>query len=436
MTENCIFQGDARHLPLADDSMDCIVTSPPYWGQRDYKGQYLIWESGVRSRESGEKCRHRWAARVRYTERSAGSSTAEAFSKPGKANVRRLKAARWRRDATCCKCGAWRGQLGLEPSPELYIQHLVEIFRECRRVLKPTGTCWLVISDSRPSGNRKNHGTRIGHKQESDAGCLSTLNSRPLTPDSLKPSDMLGLPHDLVKALRADGWYWRDEIIWAKPNGFCESVRTRVTRNHEYVFLLTKSPSPKYFFDFEAIMEPCAPNLKGRTRPGSRVTPYAHSGRGNQKKAHSGLDFPRASGTRLDREGANSRMQQDRDVYHPAARKLKRRVRAGYVYAPPGGRSHSGGNLGWETLYRRKRSVWFVAVSKPRGLKHYATFPEKLIEPMILAGCPKGGIVLDCFAGSGTVGVVARRLGRRFILLDLKYQNLQRQRLETVDGQL
>lgn len=410
MTDQQILRGDARHLPLADNCVDCIVTSPPYWGQRKYRGSALIWnaERGTMN----DECRHRWADPSHAHPNGSGGGQGLDYGKQvtnrgsyvTDYRQRRLKSQR------CGKCGAWRGQLGLEPTPELYVQHLVEIFRECRRVLKPTGTCWLIVSDSRPSGNRKDHGTRIGFKQETNAGCLSTLNSRPLTPDSLKYSDMLGLPHDLVKALRADGWYWRDEIIWAKPNGMCESQRTRTTRNHEYVFLLTKSPSPKYFFDVEAIMEPCASGLTNIGR----------------KRGVGGF-------VRLGREGVNSRMHQDRDVFHPAGRK----ARSGNKERLVGGRGRTGNHLGfnvpWEGLYRRKRSVWWVAVSKPRGIKHYATFPEKLIEPMILAGCPRGGLVLDPFAGSGTTGVVARRLGRRFILVDLAYQAMQRKRLKADD---
>lgn len=347
----------------------------------------------------------------------------------------------------CRDCGAWRGQLGLEPTPGLYIKHLVECFREARRVLKPTGTCWLVISDSRPSN--KGAGGKLdiqnSPKQQTNAGSHDSHDIRTVPPSRrwksahVKYSDMLGLPHDVVKALRADGWYWRDEIIWAKPNGMCESQRTRTTRNHEYVFLLTKSPSPKYFFDIEAIMEPCASDTAARYKRGdshfAKDSPYIAQGgpmRPNRKSKIENLK----SFVRLGREGRNSRMHQDRDVFHPAARKLRRRARDGYVYSPLGGQSPQGGNLGWETLYRRKRSVWWVAVAKPRGLKHYATFPEKLIEPMILAGCPKGGVVLDPFAGSGTVGAVARRLGRRFILVDLAYQEMQHQRLKTVDCQL
>jgi DNA modification methylase len=431
MTDGQILKGDARHMPLPDNSVDCVVTSPPYWGQRKYRGPSLIWPSAHRI--IGPSCRHRWGRRRWYTERSAGARTTEAFSSPGPANVARLKAARWRRDAVCRDCGAWRGQLGLEPTPELYVEHLVEIFREVRRVLKPTGTCWIVISDSRPSfkGTCFNPGgganSLAGHGNLKSQGVypLDRGSARTRAAIGLKKSDMLGLPHDVVKALRADGWYWRDEIIWAKPNGMCESQRTRTTRAHENVFLLTKSPSPHYYFDFAAIMEPCKADSPRRLlRKHSGYVPPGQS-------PHHGVMGPRPN-WRLDREGVNSRMHQDRNPNHPEARKLRR---SGNKARLIGGRgrlnNHLGFNVPWEGLMRRKRSVWTVSVWKARGLgKHYATFPEKLIEPMILAGCPRGGVVLDPFAGSGTTGVVARRLARKFILIDLAYQDIQRKRLK------
>ena len=309
-----IIRADARHIPLSDNSIDCIVCSPPYWGQRKYDGESLSWDAG-----------------------------------------------------------AWYGQLGLEPTPDLYIRHLVGIFSEVRRVLKPAGTCWIVISDSRPSNRGAGGRLRSGDKQWTNHGShgshLGGQVGRPTLPDGLKYSDMLGLPHDVVKALRADGWYWRDEIIWSKTNGMPEPTRSRTTRTHEYVFLLTKSPSPKYYFDYRAIREPATCER----------------------------------------------------VRGPAT----------YQHVPNGGNNDGLARRksdGW----RRKRSVWSVPVLKARGTKHYATFPEKLIEPMILAGCPEGGLVLDPFAGSGTTGVVAGRLGRRCVLIDMAYQELQKERLETL----
>jgi len=419
--ESQILKGDARHTGLPHDSVDCIVTSPPYWGQRKYRGPALIWDGR-------NACRHRWGASLVAHQRGKVGTHSTLQGGPQAGGKTRIQECH--QGSFCAICGAWRGQLGLEPTPKLYLEHLVEIFREARRVLKPSGTCWLVISDSRPSNRGAGGRLREGMKQATNQGCQVSHDVRSVPAnrqskiENLKSGDMLGLPHDLVRALRADGWYWRDEVIWAKPNGFCESVRTRTTRNHEYVFLLTKSPSPHYFFDVEAIMEPSITNDPRR--------PYTSEGAkqmdGRPRKQWHGGEI-RAGFVRLGREGVNSRMHQDRDVFHPAARKARRKLPTDNTYpylTHAGWRGpHDLGNH----LYRRKRSVWTVAVSKPRGLKHYATFPEKLIEPMILAGCPRGGVVLDFFAGSGTTGVVARRLGRRFILIDLAYQEMQRQRL-------
>lgn len=403
--EGQILKGDARRLPLADNSVDCIVTSPPYWGQRKYRVPATVW-----SGRAG--CRHQWGHMERGRRKDV---LPESESTAGRLGATQASSGHNHGGRFCRDCGAWRGQLGLEPTPQLYIEHLVECFREARRALKPSGTCWLIISDSRPSNKGAGEKLHDGMKQATNRGCQlshdvgSVPANRQSKIENLKCSDMLGLPHDLVKALRADGWYWRDEIIWAKPNGMCESQRTRTTRNHEYVFLLTKSPSPKYFFDVEAIMEPASDPAR---RERGRNKTYAPPG----QNPHHGTAF-----VSLGREGRNSRMHQDRDVFHPAARKVR----------VPNPESRI------PELYRRKRSVWWISVSKPRIIgKHYATFPEKLVEPMILAGCPKGGIVLDPFAGSGTTGAVARRLGRRFILIDLAYQEMQRKRLKTVDCQL
>lgn len=406
-----ILQGDARMLPLANCSVHCVVTSPPYWGQRKYRGRALIWDA-----KNG--CRHRWGQFERGRRKDV---LPEPLSRAGRLGTHSRASGHSHGGRFCKGCGAWRGQLGLEPTPQLYVAHLVEIYREARRVLKPDGTLWLVLSDSRPSNKGAGGRLDVEHspKQRTNTGSHHSHDVRIVPPSrrwkgaDLKYSDMLGLPHDVVKGLRADGWYWRDEIIWRKPNGFCESVRTRTTRNHEYIFLLTKSPSPDYFFDVEAIMEACTESSGPRLR-------RAHSGTAYEGHApHSGVAGPRRNFNRIDREGVNSRMHQDRDPNHPEPRKSRSGNKVRLLAGRGRTNNHLGFNVPWEGLWRRKRSVWSVAVTKPRGLRHYATFPEKLIEPMILAGCPKFGIVLDPCAGAGTVAVVARRLGRRSVLLEL-----------------
>lgn len=243
------------------------------------------------------------------------------------------------------------GQIGNEGSVEEYLQALVAVFREVWRVLHPNGTLWVNVGDSYAtnSGNQPPTNTRNS--------CGHTAKR---VPQGYKKKDLIGIPWQLAFALRADGWYLRQDIIWQKPNCMPESVNDRCTRSHEYIFLLSKSAH--YYFNAAAISEPVT-SAKGNART----------------------------------------------------------FRGGGAYT--GGRSHdnsaqvereSHGNSKNKTGRRNKRSVWSVSTNGFRGA-HFATFPEKLIEPCILAGCPEGGVVLDPFAGSGTTGVVAKRMGRSFM---------------------
>ncbi len=245
------------------------------------------------------------------------------------------------------------GQIGMEETPEEYIAKLVDVFREVRRCLRPDGTLWINIGDSYAtrSGNQPPANTRnsFGH----------TAKHRP---EGYKYKDLMGIPWMLAFALRADGWYLRQDIIWHKTNAMPESVRDRCTKSHEYLFLLSKSAH--YYFDAAAIREPCGSKENARTFRGGAYT-------GGQSFRNS---------ARVERE--------------------------------------SRGNAANSTGTRNRRSVWDIATSRFKAA-HYATFPERLVEPCILAGCPPGGVVLDPFAGSGTAGVVSKRLGRDFVGIEL-----------------
>jgi len=273
---------------LEPESVHCCVTSPPYWGLRDY---------GV------------------------------------------------------------DGQLGLEKTPEEYVANMVSVFREVRRVLRKDGTLWLNLADSYAGGGR---GFGYGGKQDTNKGCEDMPRS--VIPTGLKAKDLCGIPWRVAFALQADGWYLRQDIIWAKPNPMPESVTDRCTKSHEYIFLLTKSA--KYFYDAEAVKEPNAPATVERAKyhwckPDTKAAQYQ------------------------DMNGLN------RNETYPM--------------------NEAG---------RNRRSVWTIT-TKPFKEAHFATFPEELIIPCIKAGCPKGGVVLDPFAGSGTTGVVAEKLGRDYILIEL-----------------
>ena len=323
-----IIQGDAltRLKELPSESVDCCITSPPYFGLRDY---------GV------------------------------------------------------------EGQIGLEESPEAYVSKLVEVFREVRRVLKKEGTLWLNLGDSYAgSWGNSGHRPELDHTSSYQRGKKTEYFSRggwdqrrEVPPNQkvagCKPKDLIGIPWMVAFALRADGWYLRSDIIWHKPNCMPESCKDRPTKSHEYMFLLSKGK--KYYYDAEAISEDAInTKMPGKNMRDTRET-Y-----GPQNGGNSGL------------------------------RDLKQRYKNG----------------DWPTK-RNKRTVWTVA-TKPYSEAHFATFPEKLIEPCILAGCPEGGICLDPFFGAGTTGLVAKKLGRCFIGIELNgaYIGMAQKRIAAVPNRL
>ena len=251
------------------------------------------------------------------------------------------------------------GQIGLETTTEEYITRLVDIFREVRRVLCKDGTLWVNIGDSY---NNYKGNAKSDNMQNEWAG-FRNQPARPsgfgLEDKTLKCKDLMGIPWRLAFALRADGWYLRQEIIWQKPNAMPESVTDRCTKSHEYIFLLSKSP--KYYFDLEAIKEPCVNGDPTRPR-GSKGTLTPNSGR-----------------------------RKNSENTEPIA----------------------------PLSMRRRRSVWSVPARGITGAKHFATFPIELITPCILAGCPQGGVVLDPFIGSGTTGIAALMNGRNYVGIEL-----------------
>ena len=266
------------------------------------------------------------------------------------------------------------GQIGLEQTPEAYIAAMVEVFCCVRDVLADDGTLWLNIGDSYSRvGGQANSQAMNGH---ADKHREAIRPSRGV--DGCKPKDLIGIPWMLAFALRADGWYLRQDIIWHKPNPMPESVRDRCTKAHEYIFLLSKSE--RYFFDADAIRQPAAESSKGKT-----------------------WDERKAMGFRG-------------DTKHPT----KDAIEAG-LHIPSFAPNENGVN---------RRSVWTVS-TKPYKGAHFATFPPDLIEPCILAGSRQGDIVLDPFMGSGTTAQVAVQHGRQYLGCELNpaYADLQRERI-------
>ncbi len=314
MTKAQILVGDVmtRLQELPDQSIQTVITSPPYWGLRDYGHD---------------------------------------------------------------------GQLGLETTPQEYVDNMVAVFREVHRVLADNGTLWLNLGDSyasfrdgkaTPDTSRGNStGTLVPKGSAANRMSTSFSNS------PIKHKDLVGIPWRVAFALQADGWYLRQDIVWAKPNVMPESVRDRCTKSHEYVFLLTKSP--KYYYDNVAIKEPVSEVSLKRAKTGWKTN------RPSAKAGPEGIDVE-VMGTR---------------------------------FVNPEGRN--------------KRDVWFIPVASFKGA-HFAVMPERLVEPCVLAGSAEGDTVLDPFAGSGTVAVVALRHNRNFIGVELNpdYASLAATRINQV----
>jgi DNA modification methylase len=283
------------------------------------------------------------------------------------------------------------GQLGLEATPDEYIANMVEVFRLVRDLLADNGTLWLNIGDSY-ANDGKWGGSSGGKHVTSLHGNTGIGRGKKNT--GLKPKDLIGIPWLLAFALRADGWYLRQDIVWSKPNPMPESVRDRCTKSHEYLFLLSKSE--RYFFDAEAIKEPVSgdPNAP-RNRWDTKN--YEVPGQKPQKRVS-------RSGNKERKPGS------DRGC-------------------PDNTGSNVCGSVPWEGSMRNKRSVWTIPTSPYAGA-HFAVFPPALIEPCILAGSRPSDIVLDPFFGSGTTGEVAQNLGRHWIGCEINeyYAPLQAER--------
>lgn len=299
MNGDVIYCGDSLQIlqGLPENSVHCCVTSPPYYGLRDY-----------------------------------GTD----------------------------------GQIGREATPEEYIANLTAVFHEVKRVLRPDGTCWLNIADTYcGTGSKAGHFDPLNPHGRN--GQQVSINHRA---PGCKPKDLIGIPWLLAFALRGDGWYLRSSIIWHKGNAMPESTRDRPTRCYENVFLLAKSK--KYYYDWQAVAEPIAPNTAARYKTG-RGSNQKYSAEVPGQGKVQGINRERARGAIAD------------EVITPV---------------------------------RSRRDVWSINTAPYRG-GHFAAFPPKLAQTCILAGCPVGGVVLDPFLGSGTTAAVAKQLDRRYIGIEI-----------------
>ena len=296
MNRDSIYCGDAADVlaSWSDGCVDCCVTSPPYYGLRDYGAE---------------------------------------------------------------------GQIGLEPTPEEYITRLAGVFRQVRRVLKPSGTLWVNIGDCYSGSGKGAWKNKSAQKEVYVPDPGDKVARIPKGWAGIKSKDLIGIPWMLAFALRADGWYLRQDIIWSKPNPMPESVTDRCCKSHEYIFLLSKSS--RYYFDADAIKQPAKPSTLVR-------------------------------------------IAQDVDSQAGSARSPKTN---GRMKAVGGSRVN-------------KRSVWEIATTPFNGA-HFAVYPEALIVDCIKAGCPEDGIVLDPFMGAGTTAMVAKKLNRHFVGAELNPANVE-----------
>jgi len=342
---NKILQGDVIEVlkTIPDNYVNCVVTSPPYWGLRDY---------------------------------------------------------------------GHNGQIGLEKTPELYTAKMVEVFNQVKRVLKKDGTLWLNLGDSYSNAN-PGSGGKCKLKGAGRNMTESRYTDIKRDVSAYKPKDLIGIPWMVAFALRSAGWYLRGDIIWHKPNPMPESVTDRPTKSHEYIFLMSKSS--KYYYDYEAILQPVAESTISRG-------PVDFGGKkGREHKPVKG-----------DPNFRNGSEQWGRTYDYSKARKKKHK-NIEYDGQKPNTIHLNRLNENADEDYpvRNKRSVWTVT-TKPYKDAHFATFPQELIIDCIKAGCPEGGIVLDPFGGAGTTMIVARKLKRNAILIELneKYIKIANKRIE------
>lgn len=362
---------------LPDNSVDCCVTSPPYYGLRDYGT--ATWVGG------DPECNHFRDNKI-VNDVTYSSDTLAKCDSIFK--------------SVCKKCGAKREdhQIGLEATPEEYIENLIAVFSEVKRVLKDTGTLWVNIGDSYNGSGKNNGNTKPAtYKQSSNAASHAV---KPLKLNTMPPKSLIGIPWRFALAMMNDGWILRQDIIWSKPSVMPESVKDRFCKSHEYIFLFSKKQ--KYYFDFQYALEPAT----------------GYDGRKCETVTRGEFDqevWGHKSGTKRER-WPQKRGYTTKDGKTGLAEQ------------------HHGTSIPTNPM-RTKRDVWVVA-SEPSELNHFAMFPQKLILPCILCGCPENGIVLDPFIGSGTTAVVAVKNLRNYIGCEInpEYIKIAEQRIANEKG--
>ena len=393
---------------IPDESVDCVVTSPPYYGLRSYKGADTIWGGNP-------ECEHEWVSQKVYQDnlrfrdpnhvaQVGNNKNPEIFDNPStKADL-------------CSKCGAWKGQLGLEPTYNLYVEHLMLVMDEIKRVLKKTGTVFWNMGDSYSSkGGMSNPehliNAKVGNTKSGEQKGIRYINS---LINDIPDKSLMMIPERFAMSAIDNGWILRNKIIWYKRNGMPSSVKDRFSNKWEYVYFFTKSR--KYYFDLDSVRKPFSQeSIKRRQQKKVSINMQKFEGEGAYKRKHSGYKNTDGS-NRINENGANPG-----DVIKVAAVRYK----SWYSYLSP--------NYPHTRIYDPDADGgdFHDVPTTPHAFAHFAVYPETLIESLIKSGCPKDGVVLDPFAGSGTTGLVARNLGRSSILIEIssEYCNIIKDRL-------
>jgi DNA modification methylase len=439
-----VYLGDCREVmrSMPAESVHMVCTSPPYFGLRDYGT--ATWVGG------DEACDHKRPNARKPHERRAstlGGGVATVAAQDAGVNA----------EAVCGRCGAQRvdSQLGLEPTPEAYVESMVAVFREVRRVLRSDGTVWLNLGDSYATGGERTTG-RNDTDRETPGGRGGSFRggSRTVTGqrDGLKPKDLVGIPWRVAFALQADGWYLRSDIIWSKPNPMPESVTDRPTKSHEYLFLLSKSP--RYYFDHEAVREGAATGVWPGVGPKHGTTDnhrsdyepmVVNAGRNIRSvwtiatQPYPGAHFatfPQALAEPCIKAGTSERgvcpkcgAPWERIVEREKGEEQAHQ-RPKHLQSAKSTLSMSGGSAGWESVGSKatttgwRPSCGHVSACSYDGGEH--DFDGRSYcrlcrgdRSALPASRPVPATVLDPFAGSGTTGLVAQRLSRRAVLIDL-----------------
>ncbi len=404
--KNTVICGDApiilRDFP--DGSIGSCVTSPPYWGLRDYGT--ATWEGG------DEGCNHIMGTLISDKSTLAGYTSE---------NVKLRNEGMPYKDI-CKKCGAKRidSQIGLEKTPEEYVEKIVTIFREIRRVLKPDGTCWLNLGDSYSSGSG---GYENKYMHNSSSGVPSAgvrKKIAPSKPFGLPTKNLVGIPWRVAFALQKDGWYLRQDIVWSKPNPMPESVQDRCTKAHEYIFLFTKNG--KYYYDYEAIKEPDNPDGRKQT-----IRKQTNRYNGPLLNKFQDMEHERWTGKRNKRSVWTITTKPSDWEYCSNCKSL-------FVGIERNAIKKIKVIIDGE---EKTKKICPTCKSTDHWIAHFATFPSDLIEPCIKT-TKADAVILDPFMGAGTVAIVAHKLRRNWVGVELNpdYVDMASKRIHEATRQM